>query len=238
MSLITYKTRINALLDAVSETSATDKTLKQEPADLICVGTWSLAYQSYFESFAKAKNLRITGFSNAEEMLGAFHTLVHLPYGPGVLACNVDGSLESSLTLLRFFNQSHPDAVLKLVFFGSTVDVDAALYLQQQSAGFKSLVPSSAEGVAAFVEQALQASFKHRANLLEDLTKIAKLSNLTAKEISVMVQVLNGFSNKEMATQMGNSSRTIEIHRASIFEKMDVKNAIELSMMLHSAIRN
>jgi FixJ family two-component response regulator len=99
-------------------------------------------------------------------------------------------------------------------------------------------VPSSSEGVAAFVDQALQASFKHRAKLLESLTNMAKLSSLTAKEISVMVQVLNGFANKDIATQMGNSSRTIEIHRASIFEKMDVKNAIELSMMLHSAIRN
>jgi len=53
-----------------------------------------------------------------------------------------------------------------------------------------------------------------------------------------MVQVLNGFANKEIASEMGNSSRTIEIHRASIFEKMDVKNAIELSMLLHSALRH
>jgi FixJ family two-component response regulator len=238
MSIATYKARINSLLDAVAETNATDKTTKQEPAHLISVGSWSLAYQSHLESFAKAKNLQTHGFANANEMLEAVQTLVHLPYVPGVLACNVDGDLDNALALLKFFNNSHPDAILKLVFFGASVDVDSALYLQQQSAGFKSLVPSSAEGVAAFVDQALLASFRHRANLLDSLTNIAKLSSLTAKEMSVMVQVLNGFANKDIATHMGNSSRTIEIHRASIFEKMDVKNAIELSMMLHSAIRN
>jgi two-component system response regulator DctR len=238
MPLTTYKARINSLLDAVTESNATDKSIQQEPAHLISVGSWSLAYQSHLENFAKAKNLRTNSFSNAKEMLDAVHTLVHLPYVPGVLACNVDGDLDNALALLKFFNSSHPDAVLKLIFFGSTMDVDSALYLQQQSAGFKSLVPSSAEGVAAFVDQALQASFKHRANLLDNLTNIAKLSSLTAKEMSVMVQVLNGFANKDIAAQMGNSSRTIEIHRASIFEKMDVKNAIELSMLLHSAIRN
>jgi FixJ family two-component response regulator len=238
MTSSNYKTRINSLLDAVADTNASDKTARQEPAHLIAVGSWSLTYQSHLESFAKAKSLKTNSFSNAQEMLTGVQALVHLPYVPGVLACNVDGDLENALALLKFFNNSHPDAVLKLVFFGSTVDLDSALYLQQQSAGFKSLMPSSAEGVAAFVDQALQASFKHRANLLDSLTSIAKLSSLTAKEMSVMVQVLNGFANKEIASEMGNSSRTIEIHRASIFEKMDVKNAIELSMLLHSALRH
>jgi FixJ family two-component response regulator len=238
MPLTTYKARINSLLDAVADTNVADKSTKQEPAHLISVGSWSLAYQSHLENFAKAKSLHTNSFLNAKEMLEAVQTLVHLPYVPGVLACNVDGDLTDALALLKFLNSSHPDAVLKLIFFGSTVDVDSALYLQQQSAGFKSLIPSSAEGVATFVDQALQASFKHRANLLDNLTNIAKLSSLTAKEMSVMVQVLNGFANKDIAIQMGNSSRTIEIHRASIFEKMDVKNAIELSMMLHSAMRN
>jgi FixJ family two-component response regulator len=237
MPHINYKARISALLDAVSDTNVSEKTASQEPAHLISVGSWSLTYQSYLENFAKAKNLKTNSFSNAKEILDAVQTLVHLPYVPGVLACNVDGDLEDALALLKFFKNSHPDAVLKLVFFGSTLDVDPAIYLQQQSAGYKSLVPSSAEGVATFVDQALQASFKHRANLLDSLTNISKLSTLTAKEISVMVQVLYGFANKEIAIQMGNSSRTIEIHRASIFEKMDVKNAIELSMMLHSAMR-
>ena len=237
MSLSTYKARTLALLDAVAETHTTDKTASQVPAHLITVGSWSLVYQSHLGSFAKAKNLKNNSFANTQEMLRAMQSLVHLPYVQGVLACNVDGDLENALALLKFFNNSHPDGVLKLIFFGSVVDVDSALYLQQQSAGFKSLVPSSAEGVAAFVDTALQASFKHRATLLENLTNIAKLSSLTAKEISVMVQVLNGIANKDIATHMGNSSRTIEIHRASIFEKMDVKNAIELSMLLHSAIR-
>jgi DNA-binding NarL/FixJ family response regulator len=233
-----YQARFHALINAVAETNSAEKANIHDPAHLITVGTWSLAYQSHLESFTKAKNLSVNSFANAKEMREAVQTLVHLPYVPGVLACNVDGDLDNALALLKFFNNSHPDAVLKLVFFGSTVDVDSALYLQQQSSGYKSLVPSSAEGVATFIDQALQASLKHRAYLLDSLINVAKLSSLTAKEMSVMVQVLNGFANKEIASQMGNSSRTIEIHRASIFEKMDVKNAIELSMMLHSAVRN
>ena len=140
--------------------------------------------------------------------------------------------------MLKFFNNSHPDAIMKMVFFGSTTDVDLALYMQQQSSGYKSLLPFNEKSVSTFIDQAIQDSFKHRKSLLNHLTNLAKLSTLTSKEISVMVQFLNGFSNKDIALSMNNSSRTIEIHRASIFEKMDVKNAIELSMLLHSAINN
>jgi DNA-binding NarL/FixJ family response regulator len=238
MNSTIYKARINALLDAVSGTGSTDKAGNQEQPHLFVVGSWSLAYQSHMETFAKANSMVANNFSNANEMLGTVQTLVHLPYLAGVLACNVDGDLDNSLALLKFFNNSHPDASLRLVFFGSSIDVESALYLQQQSTGFKPLVTANAPDIADLLELALQASFKHRANLLESLASIAKLSSLTPKEMSVMVQVLNGFANKEIATQLGNSSRTVEIHRASIFGKMDVKNAIELSMLLHRAIRN
>jgi DNA-binding NarL/FixJ family response regulator len=231
----TYKVRIKALLDAIADTKASDRDLL-EPAYLISVGSWSLIYQSFLETWAKTKLMKAYTFFNAKEMLHALQALVYLPYSPGVIACNIDGDEKDALEMLKFFNNSHPDAVMKMVFFGASTDVDLALYLHQQSSGYKSLLPFSEKGVSSFIDQTVQDSFKHRKSLLNGLTNIAKLSNLTSKEISVMVQVLNGFSNKEIALSMNNSSRTIEIHRASIFEKMDVKNAIELSMLLHSAI--
>ena len=53
-----------------------------------------------------------------------------------------------------------------------------------------------------------------------------------------MVKVISGLTNKEIANELDNSSRTIEIHRASIFEKLNVKNAIELSKLIHGVIRS
>ena len=149
-----------------------------------------------------------------------------------------DNDLDHAVQLLKFLNSSHPDSVLQSIFMGTNVDVESALYLSEQSAGFKQLNNMQPEEFHTFLELTLHSSHRKRSRLIERLVNIAKLSSLTPKEVAVMVQVLNGFANKEIALQMGNSSRTIELHRASLFEKMDVKNAIELSMLLHNAMRS
>jgi DNA-binding NarL/FixJ family response regulator len=234
-----YKLRVASLLNAISDNSAIEKSMQtNEPTNLWTVGAWSLTHQNVLETFSKSNRMNLSQISNCSEMLALFHEFVHIAYAPGVLACQIDNDLEGGLNLLKFFNNTHTDGVLKLVFIGSSLDAASALYLAEQSTGYKHLEASNTEGLSGFLQQALQASQKHRATLLERLISIAKLSSLTPREMAVMIQVLNGITNKEIAQDMGNSCRTIEIHRASIFEKMDVKNAIELSMLLHRAIRN
>ena len=79
---------------------------------------------------------------------------------------------------------------------------------------------------------------KGKKKLLDNLSLVAKAGTLSPKEIHVMVKVISGLTNKEIANELDNSSRTIEIHRASIFEKLNVKNAIELSKLIHGVIRS
>jgi two-component system response regulator DctR len=43
--------------------------------------------------------------------------------------------------------------------------------------------------------------------------------------------ILANLSNREIADQMQNSTRTIETHRAKIFKKMKVTSAIELAQI-------
>jgi FixJ family two-component response regulator len=51
---------------------------------------------------------------------------------------------------------------------------------------------------------------------------------LTRREREVLARLADGSSNKEIARQLGVSSRTIEGHRASIMKKVGVRNATEL----------
>lgn len=52
---------------------------------------------------------------------------------------------------------------------------------------------------------------------------------LTRRERDVMAYVANGKANKVIAAELGVSRRTIEAHRARIFHKLQVRNAVELS---------
>lgn len=54
-------------------------------------------------------------------------------------------------------------------------------------------------------------------------------SVLTARERDVIHPVAEGKSNKLIAMELGISMRTVEAHRARIFYKMGVRNAVQLA---------
>ncbi len=60
----------------------------------------------------------------------------------------------------------------------------------------------------------------------------ARLGELTPRERQVMERVLAGDYNKTIADALGIAVRTVEVHRARIFEKMGVRSAVELSQLL------
>ena len=55
---------------------------------------------------------------------------------------------------------------------------------------------------------------------------------LTDKEGEVMRLMIAGKTNREIAEICGNSTRTVELHRARIFDKLEVSNAVELVRVL------
>jgi two-component system response regulator DctR len=92
--------------------------------------------------------------------------------------------------------------------------------------------PFSNNGLVDRVEEALAVSGRailaRRGN---DQLKRA-LADLTDREQEVMRLVVDGRPNKLIADELGISVRTVEVHRARIFDKMNVKSAVELANLL------
>ncbi|OYW27183.1 MAG: DNA-binding response regulator, partial [Methyloversatilis sp. 12-65-5] len=59
-----------------------------------------------------------------------------------------------------------------------------------------------------------------------------RLAQLTSRELEVMERVLTGQMNKVIAMDLGVTMRTVEVHRARIFDKMGVRSAVELAQLL------
>jgi two-component system response regulator DctR len=78
------------------------------------------------------------------------------------------------------------------------------------------------------VDQALAAS--RRAGEADAVR--ARLATLSAREREVLDLILAGKMNKVVADKLGISMRTVEVHRAHIFDKMQVKTAVELAGLL------
>ncbi|MCC7645154.1 MULTISPECIES: response regulator transcription factor [unclassified Janthinobacterium] len=60
----------------------------------------------------------------------------------------------------------------------------------------------------------------------------ARLATLSTREREVLDLILAGKMNKVVADKLGISMRTVEVHRAHIFDKMQVKTAVELAGLL------
>ncbi|HPU80919.1 response regulator [Accumulibacter sp.] len=58
------------------------------------------------------------------------------------------------------------------------------------------------------------------------------VSRLTTREQQVMELILAGKLNKVIADELQVSMRTVEVHRANLFEKMGVRTAVELAQLL------
>ncbi|HEY8099116.1 MAG TPA: LuxR C-terminal-related transcriptional regulator [Burkholderiaceae bacterium] len=60
----------------------------------------------------------------------------------------------------------------------------------------------------------------------------SRLAVLSMREREVLSLILEGNMNKVIGDMLGISRRTVEAHRANIFLKTNVRNAIELARLL------
>lgn len=75
------------------------------------------------------------------------------------------------------------------------------------------------------------AGFRRLVSAVEqDATK--RINNLTPTQRLVMEQMLDGHSNKIIAYRLGLSQRTIENHRAAIFERTSAKSLVDLLRLM------
>lgn len=62
-----------------------------------------------------------------------------------------------------------------------------------------------------------------------------KIESLTKRELEVLIQVANGMFNKEIATSLNISERTVKNHISNIFKKIDVNDRTQAAVF---AIKN
>ena len=120
-------------------------------------------------------------------------------------------------------------SVLPVIFLTGHADVPTAVTAVKQGAFDFYEKPFSDNGLVDRIEQALAGSAQ--ALLQNDASGgvQARLASLSEREKAVMHLVLDGLPNKLVADKLDISVRTVEVHRARVFDKMGVKSAVELA---------
>jgi two-component system response regulator DctR len=125
--------------------------------------------------------------------------------------------------------------VMPVIFLTGHGDVPTAVDAVKRGAFDFCEKPFSDNALVDRVEQALRQSGGVLALRREAQGVQAKLTELTERERDVMRLVVEGLPNKLIADQLDISVRTVEVHRARVFDKMNVRSAVELANLLRTA---
>lgn len=91
--------------------------------------------------------------------------------------------------------------------------------------------PLNEEALLRRVREALERDAQKRQRRTEELAARMRLQRLTPREREVMVLVVQGCSNKDIAKRLRVSHRTVETHRARVMAKMEARSLPALIRM-------
>ena len=135
---------------------------------------------------------------------------------------------QSPIKVLILTVHNEMEYLMKAVDIG----VDGYILKDSESSELKKAIKSVRDG-----ENYIQPSLIPALNsqLLSRDTDKDKISLLTNRELEVLVQVANGMFNKEIATNLNISERTVKNHISNIFKKIDVSDRTQAAVF---AIKN
>ena len=171
------------------------------------------------------------------EGAGAFQAMIErqqLPAQPCCLLLDVRMPGTSGLALFDWLVARELHRSMPVIFLTGHADVPTAVDAVKRGAFDFCEKPFSDNALVDRIEQALQHSAAALAEHSESSSLQARLDGLTERERDVMKLVVGGLPNKLVADQLDISVRTVEVHRARVFDKMGVKSAVELANLMRT----
>lgn len=110
--------------------------------------------------------------------------------------------------------------------------VNGYILKNAESAELKKAIMAVANG-ESYIQPNLIPSLNSR--LISRDTDKEKIESLTRRELEVLIQLANGSFNKEIATSLNISERTVKNHISNIFKKIDVNDRTQAAVF---AIKN
>lgn len=185
----------------------------------------------------RSRRLLSEGFASAEAFEAALQDRGGArgkpwPDAPACLLLDVRMPGLSGLALFERLFERGDLPVLPVIFLTGHGDVPTAVAAVKRGAFDFVEKPFSNNGLVDRVEQALAASAQALSQRWQRRHFAQRLTELTERERDVMRLVVEGRPNKLVADALDISVRTVEVHRAHVFEKMGVKSAVELANLL------
>ncbi len=180
----------------------------------------------------RTRRLSNESFDSAESFLAALPR--HSSKYPSCVLLDVRMPGMSGLELFSELLAHDLTSTMPVIFLTGHADVPTAVDAVKRGAFDFCEKPFSNNLLVDRIEAALQQSNEAIARSLAQSSIHKKLADLTEREQAVMRLVMDGLANKLIADELGISVRTVEVHRARVFEKLGVKSAVELANLVRT----
>jgi two-component system response regulator FixJ len=164
-------------------------------------------------------------FSSAGDFLEAYD-----PDKPGCLVLDVRMPGMSGLDLQE--RLASLESTLPIIFVTAHGDIPMAVDAIKAGAADFIQKPFRDQELLDKIQLALEQNAHLRAMVADQEGIASRISSLTPREREVMNLVVAGKANKVIASELGISQRTVEIHRARVMSKMQADSVSELVQMV------
>lgn len=147
---------------------------------------------------------------------------------PGCVVADVRMPGMGGIALHEHMSEHYPDVPVIII----TGHADVPMAVERMKAGASDFLPKPFrdQELIDAVNRAMASNNKPTGSTNSDWE--IQLSELTPREQEVLKLLCEAKPNKVIASELDISPRTLDIHRARVFEKMQVKNVSELLLKM------
>lgn len=173
------------------------------------------------EMLVRSVGLTVEAYPSAQAFLQAYD-----PSRSGCLLLDLRMPGMSGLELQRTLKER--GVTLPVIIVTGHGDVPVAVQAFKDGAVDFIEKPYSKQMLLERIRDAVARDSRERADKTVRSKIETRLALLTPRETSVMERVVSGLSNKEIARDLGVSSKTVEVHRAHVMQKMQADSLADL----------
>ena len=165
--------------------------------------------------------LAVRVYASAEEFLGAYDASV-----PGCIVSDVRMPGMSGIELQAELAQR--GGAVPMIFLTAHGEIPMAVHAIQHGAFDFIEKPFSNHGLLERIQRAVARDRQTRVALERRRDVLDRLERLSTREREVLDQIVQGKANKEIASQLNVSIKTVEFHRAHVMQKMGADSVASL----------
>ncbi len=125
--------------------------------------------------------------------------------------------------------------ILPVVFLSGEGDIPTTVQAMRQGAEDFLTKRAPKGAILAAVDRAIARDARQRAEGAHSHALRARFDTLTSRELEILRHVVAGQINKQIATDLGISERTVKFHRTAITTKLQVHSVAQLTRLAQAA---